>query len=384
MYKNTKLLVFGDSHCAIWEGNLHHRVKKSRFEGVEAVHLGPALAYNLLNTSGDELGKWGLQIIEYLNQFLIDPCKLYVMLSFGEIDIRTQVIQRAIQDDISIEESVEKIVQRLIKFSEILYDKFYIPVLIWEPVPSAINEFDPTNPDFPEVGSLLERCYATQCFSEISRQKSIEMQGLGKNIYSFGINETLVNLFETKQEYYKDGCHLNLKGLELAISSLKNLCISMGLEVHKLFNPYASVSSKNKLVDISSKIRVSLSSRHNDESAQLIRLTNRGYCFHTNKDLEPYALLDIGYSSKIKKIVVFNRFDCEFERAKSLSIMIGNDINKLETIHSVNGVWGSQGDSITIQFENSFHSFRYIAFKLHEQEFLHLGEIQIYELSYCN
>ena len=380
---NTKLLVFGDSHCAIWEGNLHHQ-SKSRFDGVKAIHLGPALAYNLLDKAGTDLGKWGAQITEYLYKFLEHPYELYVMLSFGEIDIRTQVIQRAIENDSSIEKSVDQIVQRLIKFSEILYDNFRIPVLIWEPVPSAINEFDPINPDFPEVGSLIERCYATKCFSEICKLKSTEMQQLGKAIYSFGINDELMHLFETKRDYYKDGCHLNLKGLELAISSLDKLCRNSGLEVHKLFNPFAKISGKNKLVDISSKARINLSSIFNNEPAQLKKLQNRGYCFHTNKDVEPFALLDIGYSSKVKKIVVFNRFDFEFERAKSLIIMIGNDTNKLEIVHSANSPWGMQGESITIQFENSFRSFRYIAFKLLEQEYLHLGEIQIHELSFCS
>lgn len=384
MDKNAKLLVFGDSHSTIWEGNLHHYPKKSRFNGVEAVHLGPALAYNLLDSAGNDLGKWGIQVTEYLSKFLKTETDLYVMLSFGEIDIRTQVIQRAIQEDLSIEESVEKIVKRLVKFSEILYDIFEVPILIWEPIPSAMNEFDPYNPEFPEVGSLIERCYAAQCFSKISRQKSIELQETGKKIYSFGINDVLIHLLETKSDYYKDGCHLNLKGLELAISSLTKLCINSGLEVYKLFNPYAKISGKNKLVNISSKIEISLSSIYNNEPAQLMRQPNKGYCFHTNKDVEPFALLDIGYSSKVKKIVIFNRFDFEFERAKSLVIMIGNDIDKLEIIHSVNSPWGFQGDSIAIEFENSFRSFRYIAFKLLEQEFFHLGEIQIFELSFCS
>jgi hypothetical protein len=64
--------------------------------------------------------------------------------------------------------------------------------------------------------------------------------------------------------------------------------------------------------------------------------------------------------------------------------MVGNDTNKLEIVHSANSPWGMQGESITIEFENSFRSFRYIAFKLLEQEFLHLGEIQIHELTFCS
>ncbi len=92
-------LIVGDSHSVIWEGNnVACKQNHSLFEGVKVVHLGPALAYNLLNKDQSALGKWGTNVVEIIQRLLASDVQINgVMLCFGEIDIRTQVIARAIK-----------------------------------------------------------------------------------------------------------------------------------------------------------------------------------------------------------------------------------------------------------------------------------------------
>ena len=52
-----KILVFGDSHSVIWSGSDILGKKRNLFKGVDVHHLGPALAYNLLDDTGTIPGK---------------------------------------------------------------------------------------------------------------------------------------------------------------------------------------------------------------------------------------------------------------------------------------------------------------------------------------
>ena len=110
-----KILIFGDSHSVIWG--------KSPFaSNIEVFPLGPALAFNLIQEQPDTRSKWfdlikikngglsksGKQIFKILskNQSLKDCA---VMLCFGEIDIRTQIVKRAIKNHTNIEYEANKI-----------------------------------------------------------------------------------------------------------------------------------------------------------------------------------------------------------------------------------------------------------------------------------
>ena len=64
------LFVFGDSHSVIWGGNnvAFGVSKTSKFANVNICHLGPALAFNLINADGIKLGKWGAGILSILSK----------------------------------------------------------------------------------------------------------------------------------------------------------------------------------------------------------------------------------------------------------------------------------------------------------------------------
>lgn len=371
-----KLLVFGDSHSVIWEGsNVLQRRKESRFKGVCVVHLGPALAFNLLDKEGVELGKWGEQIFASVSGHLQQGSKIAgLMLCFGEIDIRTQVIKRAIATNTSIEACVKTLAERMDAFSAKLYERFGLPVLMWEPVPTSSAKNFTFNPNFPTVGTEVERNYATQCMGRFLKQLSGNRRQDGLRIYSFGVFDELTQFYETKASFFEDGCHLNLDGLDIAIKSLKALCDEHQLDFMRFFEANPNVLESATSCDVSDHIQVRLSSDMMG-AASLSAGDGLGYCFHTEKEDEPYALLDIGYAALMDKLIIRNRLDGYSERAKSMSVYVGNDINSLGRIYASSKEWGSDGTPLVINFEQFPTPVRFILLKLADNEHFHLGSV---------
>jgi hypothetical protein len=371
-----KLLVFGDSHAVIWEGsNVLQRRRDSLFKDVSVFHLGPALAFNLLNKEGTQLGKWGEQIFSHVAQALQQGNQIAgLMLCFGEIDIRTQVIKRAIAMQSSIEASVQTLADRMDVFSAMLYEKFGLPVLLWEPVPTSSSKNFTFNPNFPTVGTEVERNYATQCLAHLLRQLSADRRDAGQRIYSFGVFDELTQFYETKTQFFEDGCHLNLDGLEVAIRSLKTLCEAHQLGFSRFFDASTKVRQQAISCDVTDHIQVRLSSDMTG-SAGLSTQEGTGYCFHTQKEQEPYALLDIGYAALMDKLIIHNRLDGYSERAKNMAVYVGNDLNSLGRIYASSKAWGSDGEPLVINFEKFPTPVRFILLKLADNEHFHLGAV---------
>lgn len=65
---HISMLVIGDSHSLIWGGNnISEGQKGSKFPHVSTVHLGPALAFNLMKDLNSP-GKWGNRIFRLIEQ----------------------------------------------------------------------------------------------------------------------------------------------------------------------------------------------------------------------------------------------------------------------------------------------------------------------------
>lgn len=373
---NEKLLVFGDSHAVIWEGsNVLARRKESRFKDVSVVHLGPALAFNLLDKDGHHLGKWGEQIVAYMAEQRQQGNKIAgVMLCLGEIDIRTQVIKRAITLQTSIEAVIQTLAARMDAFSALLSSAFDVPVLIWEPVPTSSTKNFTFNSHYPTVGTEVERNYGTQVMSNLLKQLSARRREAGVPIYSFGAFNELTQFYETKLQFFEDGCHLNLEGLHVAINALRALCTQHNLDFMKFFDGNHKVLQSASSCDVSDQIKVSLSSDMAG-SAKLSTLDGFGYCFHTQKESEPYALLDIGYAALMDKLILRNRLDGYSERAKNMSVYVGNDLTSLGRIYASSKDWGSDGKPLVINFEQFVSPVRFILLKLPDNEHFHLGSV---------
>lgn len=250
--RHLSLVVFGDSHSVIWEGNdVLKRSVQSKFPNVQVFHLGPALAFNLINEENDGLGKWGNDILCIMENK--KPAATSIMLCFGEIDIRTQVIRRAADSHSSIQFAVREVVSRLNSFAEKLFNITKVPILLWEPVATSGTKNFTYNPEFPAIGSEIERNYATVIFSKISRELCRKSRAKGIPVYSFGIATKLMNIYETKPEFFEDGCHLNTNGLSIGIESLKELCFNNKLPLlHTLFEDFRATFDTTNTRNIAS------------------------------------------------------------------------------------------------------------------------------------
>lgn len=382
-HAEPKLFVFGDSHSVIWEGNnVLRRPEQGRFKGVKVFHLGEALAYNLLGSDLTEFGKWGQQIVSITREGRDAGLNIAgIMLCFGEIDVRTQIVRRALLDGTDIAESAQRVAKRVIAFARLLYETYQYPTIIWEPIPTTSSKFFSFNPMFPAIGSEIERNYATSCLGSYLRHAAGELLLKGYKIYSFGIFDKLTTCFETKPEFYEDGCHLNLNGLEVAIKQLDKLCEENKLTLNQLFHASANLLHHPAAKDLTDRAKLILSSEHIRPS-QLGRMANRGFCFHTKKQTNPLAIIDIGYSAIIVKLIIYNRFDCFGERAKNLKIMVGNDLNKLTDLFQADEVWGLDGTPIELDISTNLGPVRYVVLQLMDDEYFHLGEVRVIGLSF--
>lgn len=376
--RQETFLVFGDSHSVIWEGsNVLQRLPNSRFEQVRVFHLGPALAFNLMDKSGQALGKWGEQIMDLLSQ--PDVADLHisgVMLCFGEIDLRTQVVGRAMADDTSIEQAVAQVFDRVLSFASILQARVQCPVLIWEPVPTSSTRTFVFNPNFPSVGSEVERNYATGAASAHLRAGSQALREQGQPVYAFGAFEHYTHFLETREEFFEDGCHLNLKGLGVAIQSLQRLCDEHQIDLHRFFTPVSNVLSKTTVRDIARYVKVTPSTEYARPS-RLLRLRDRDYCFHTDKEVEPYVMIDIGYATKLEQLIIYNRFEAHQDRAATLQVLVGDNLTTMRKVFESKEAWGLDGEPLAIGFKATAAPVRFIMLRLMEETYFHLGQVHI-------
>ena len=183
------------------------------------------------------------------------------------------------------------------------------------------------------------------------------------------------------QSFFEDGCHLNTIGLSLGVKSLKDICFDNKLPpLHTLFENFRAAIDRTNTRNIASLAKVTLSSSY--ASPSVLTKTNRGWCFHTKKDDNPYALIDVGYAALIRGLVIFNRFDACPERASTLQIFAGLDTNKLSELFGIDKTWGEYERPLKIEIPKNFGPIRFIYLKLNISEFFHLGEVQIFEDSF--
>ena len=248
-----RLIVIGDSHAVIWEGSdVHARADPPRFPEVTVHHLPAPLAYNLMDATGRNPGKWGQEVMARLQsegQLTPRDC---VMLSFGEIDIRTQIVKRAIMEDVTLAQATDAVVDRLIRFARILQGQLGCTVLIWEPIASASPRWPAWNPDYPALGSEQDRNACTARFAQAVRASCAAAHRAGVPLLSFGIAADMTRDGLTDIRLLRDDCHLNDAGLSLAISALRVLSARNGLDVDRHFDrvlpPSASVARSRHAV----------------------------------------------------------------------------------------------------------------------------------------
>ena len=102
------------------------------------------------------------------------------------------------------------------------------------------------------------------------------------------------------------------------------------------------------------------------------------YGFHTDIELNPWWMVDLGGSRAIQEIRVFNRLDVAAERASSLRILISDDQERWKLIHDQGGRIFGGIDGRPLRIKPKSVAARYVRLQLCATEQLHLDEVEVY------
>lgn len=182
------LISLGNSHANFFSG----------LNNVITMDIGPGLAYKLIDDKSTNNSK--SKILNLLDK--TNPSTSAFILSFGEIDVRMFVIKISEIKNITIEESVGKVVKKYIEMIELILERGY-RILIHGLHGSATNY----DINFPYYGTIQQRNEATIIFNNILKNYSNE-----KKIPFTSMEDLVVdkNTYTTNIEYINDGCHLNI------------------------------------------------------------------------------------------------------------------------------------------------------------------------------
>lgn len=192
------IISLGDSHSHFLSG----------LNKIQSGWIGAALAYNInQDKSTNDTKNKILYVLSYA-----DPNKTSLILNFGEIDIRVHVLKRVAIENISLEESVLRVVKKYIEMIDYIVGLGY-KVLVNGPHATGTAY----NPDFPFNGTMEERNTATLIFNSY-----MENYCDTKCIPFMSLSDIVIDsvTLKTNEEYITDGCHLNLdeKLREIALS----------------------------------------------------------------------------------------------------------------------------------------------------------------------
>ena len=102
--------------------------------------------------------------------------------------------------------------------------------------------------------------------------------------------------------------------------------------------------------------------------------------FHTAFEPSPWWQVDLGTVSTICEVVMHNRLDGFWDRAKTIRVLLSTDGVNFQVAYAHNGTtWGTNGaPPLTVSTEVRNKLARYVRVQLNETEYLHLREVQVY------
>lgn len=344
---DCELLVIGDSHAVIWEGSdVRDRSASPAFPNIHVHHLPAPLAYNLMSADGISLGKWGCEVFNALSSYNNIGMRFScIILSFGEIDIRTQIVRQALNAGSSMSSETETVVRRLTKFAALLVEKYKVPVLLWEPIATSGNVEYSWNAQYPAVGSERERNYCTKLFSLFSRKFTRELREFGKPIYSFGIYDSMARDFVTDESLLSDGCHLNQLGLGHAVDALTAACMEYGLAI-SVNIPIGSMRAMDQGPRLS-RIEHFNVQYLNEKSKSAIRedVLRILDCGSLN-----LLVIDVGYSSAVRIIELSLAQVSAVISDVELHVYSGNSLEDLKAV-SHQSIWPETNDIMRVELD---------------------------------
>ena len=105
---------------------------------------------------------------------------------------------------------------------------------------------------------------------------------------------------------------------------------------------------------------------------QLVDGITNNLGFHTENETNPFAVIDLGKTQTISKVVVYNRDDCCQERAVPLSIEVSDDAVSFRPIAERRELF----DKWTVSGLNA--KARYVRLRLMGTNIFHLSEVEVY------
>lgn len=220
-----KIFVIGDSHSYFFGGNeniggsslvigdkiFDIQVPNQLIYNFFPIHLGPALAYNLVKYGSKTQAR---EKIDFLINTGIIPVGSEVLCAFGEIDSRVHVLRKAVEHNIDFRIVVDEILERYVKFLNFLSQRNV--VYVWGPIPTQ-KDNSPINPAYPYFGTERDRNIATEYFNE---RLNIVCEANGWKFFSIFKNLIDEN-YKTRSEFIADGCHLSQRAWLFALDEFK-------------------------------------------------------------------------------------------------------------------------------------------------------------------
>lgn len=103
------------------------------------------------------------------------------------------------------------------------------------------------------------------------------------------------------------------------------------------------------------------------------------YAIHTENELNPWWMVDLEYVYKIEKIVIHNRLDGFFERARTCMVEISKDGESWVTVHSGIAYFlgGKKGTPLQLPLFRR-ESARFVRVSLRAKDYLHLSQVEVF------
>lgn len=203
--------AIGDSHVSFMRGidglcPSYPPHISARLPWIKPYRVGPYLAYNLKSK----------QVIPTLVQTI--PKKDIILYHFGEIDCRCHIIPQAKNQGRTLFDMVNECVTQYADTIKNLVKLYGHKTLVLGPVPSRLIG---THPEFPTVGTQLERNTVTKMFTEAL-------------VRSAGNSFRVLSLFDalvfpdgsTNTAWYQDSVHLSARVIPMLIKALQDIGIT--------------------------------------------------------------------------------------------------------------------------------------------------------------
>ncbi|MFY9311370.1 MAG: hypothetical protein WAQ28_20155 [Bacteroidia bacterium] len=208
-----KIHVIGDSHVSVFSGidtiqNAWPNKSTNIFPPFVSYRIGPVTAFNSYKK---------IQVFKKILTFKssgVNKKMDYVMLCFGEIDIRVHLIKQKEIQGVDLEIIVEKCLKQYLLTIQAIANWGY-NVIVFGPIASANKEIIIDN--YSSYGSTKERNNATRLFN-----RSLESECKKMNVLFISFFEEMVDENEnTKTEFLSDDIHLSAKTLPIIYEKLK-------------------------------------------------------------------------------------------------------------------------------------------------------------------